>query len=120
MEVAVADHHAYLDAVGPNFVRELRPQAFIIPAWYVDHPATWLLRRMFSRELYPGDRDVFTTCTMQENRVYNNQFNAKMKSFDGHVIVRVAPGGETFRIVVTDNSDNSDRIKLVAGPYHCQ
>ena len=35
---AVADHHAYLDAVGSNFVRELRPEAFIIPSWYVSHP----------------------------------------------------------------------------------
>lgn len=119
VEVAVADHHGYLDAVGPNFVRELRPQVFIIPAWYVNHPATLPLRRMFSRKLYPGDRDVFATCTMEENRVYNTQFNSKMKSFDGHVVVRVAPGGETFKIVVTDNADDSDRVKLVSGPYRC-
>jgi hypothetical protein len=112
-------HHAYLDAVGPNLVRELRPQAFIIPAWYVNHPATLPLRRMFSRKLYPGDRDVFATCTMEENRVYNGQFNSKMKSMDGHVIVRVAPGGETFQIAVTDNADDSDRVKLATGPYRC-
>lgn len=119
VEVAVADHHAFLDAVGPNFVRELRPEAFIIPAWYVSHPATLPLRRMFSRKLYPGDRDVFATCTMEENKVYNNQFNSKMKSMDGHIVVRVAPGGETFQIIVTDNSDNLDRVKLVSGPYRC-
>ncbi len=119
VEVAVADHHAFLDAVGLNFVRELRPQAFIIPAWYVSHPATLSLRRMFSRKLYLGDRDVFATCTMEENKVFNNQFNSKMKSMDGHVVVRVAPGGETFQVVVTDNSDDSDRVKLVSGPYHC-
>jgi len=119
VEVAVADHHAYLDAVGPNFVRELRPQVFIIPAWYVSHPAALPLRRMFSRNLYPGDRDVLATCTMEENRVFNDQFNSKMKSMDGHVVVRVAPGGETFQIVVTDNSDDSDRVKLVSGPYRC-
>ncbi len=119
VEVAVADHHAYLDAVGPNFVRELRPEAFIIPAWYVSHPASLPLRRMFSRKLYPGDRDVFATCTMEENRVFNNQFNSKMKSMQGHIVVRVAPGGETFQIVVTDNSDDSDRVKIVSGPYRC-
>jgi hypothetical protein len=74
---------------------------------------------MFSRKLYPGDRDVFATCTMEENRVYNGQFNSKMKSMDGHVIVRVAPGGETFQIAVTDNADDSDRVKLATGPYRC-
>lgn len=117
VEVAVADHHGYLDAVGPNFVRELRPQAFVIPAWYVSHPSTLPLRRMFNRKLYAGDREVFATCAMEENRVYNGQFNSKMKSFNGHVVVRVAPGGETFQIIVTDNSDDSDRVKLISGPY---
>lgn len=117
VEVAVADHHGYLDAVGPNFVRELRPQVFVIPAWYVSHPSTLPLRRMFSRKLYAGDREVFATCTMEENRVYNGQFNSNVKSFDGHVVVRVAPGGETFHIIVTDNSDDSDRVKFVSGPY---
>jgi hypothetical protein len=56
---------------------------------------------------------------MEENRVYNGQFNSKMKSMDGHVIVRVAPGGETFQIAVTDNADDSDRVKLATGPYRC-
>jgi hypothetical protein len=119
VEVAVADHHAYLDAVGPNFVRELRPQAFIIPAWYVSHPAALPLRRMLSHKLYAGDRDVFATCVMEENRVFNNQFISKVKSLEGHIVVRVAPGGETFQVVVTDNSDDSDRVKLVSGPYRC-
>jgi beta-lactamase superfamily II metal-dependent hydrolase len=119
VDVAVADHHAYWDAVGPDFVRELRPQVFIIPAWYVSHPATLPLRRMFSRTLYPGNRDVFATCTMEENQVFNTQFNSKMKSMDGHIVVRVAPGGETFTVVVTDNSDDLDRVKLVSGPYRC-
>lgn len=77
---AVADHHAYLDAVGSNFVRELRPEAFIIPSWYVSHPAALPLRRMLSRKLYAGDRDVYATCVMEENRIFNNQFISKVKS----------------------------------------
>jgi hypothetical protein len=56
---------------------------------------------------------------MEENRVFNGQFNSKMKSMDGHVVVRVAPGGETFKIVVTDNTEDSDRVKAVSGPYRC-
>lgn len=119
VEVAVADHHAYFDAVGPEFVRALRPEVFIIPSWYIAHPAALPLRRMLSRQLYPGDRDVYATCVMEANRMVNNQFLPKLRSMEGHVIVRVAPGGDEFRVVVTDNADDSDRIKLVAGPYRC-
>jgi hypothetical protein len=119
VEVAVADHHAYFDAVGIGFVRSLRPQVFIIPSWYVAHPAVLPLRRMLSTRLYPGDRKIFATCVMAANRAVNNQFITKVKSLEGHVVVRVSPGGEEFHIFVTDNADDSNRIKLISGPYRC-
>jgi beta-lactamase superfamily II metal-dependent hydrolase len=119
VEVAVADHHAYFDAVGPDFVRALRPEVFIIPSWYIAHPSVLPLRRMLSRQLYAGDRGIFATCVMEANRLVNNQFISKLLSMDGNIIVRVAPGGDEFRIIVTDNADDSDRIKLVTGPYRC-
>jgi hypothetical protein len=119
VEVAVADHHAYFDAVGPNFVRALRPEVFIIPSWYVSHPSSLPLRRMLSRGLYPGDRDVFATCVMEANQMVNDQFIPKLRSLAGNIVVRVAPGGDEFRIIVTDDADDSDRIKLVTGPYRC-
>jgi beta-lactamase superfamily II metal-dependent hydrolase len=119
VEVAVADHHAYYDAVGSDFVRALRPEVFVIPSWYIAHPSVLPLRRMLSRQLYAGDRDIFATCVMEANRLVNNQFISKLLSLDGNIIVRVAPGGDEFRIIVTENADDSDRIKLVTGPYRC-
>jgi beta-lactamase superfamily II metal-dependent hydrolase len=119
VEVAVADHHAYFDAVGPNFVRALRPEVFIIPSWHIAHPSVLPLRRMLSQRLYVADRDVFATCVMEANRMVNGQFIPKLRSLEGNIIVRVAPGGDDFRIIVTDNADDSDRIKLVTGPYRC-
>jgi hypothetical protein len=49
----------------------------------------------------------------------NNQFISRLKSLEGHVVVRVAPGGAEFRVIVCDNSDDSDRVKGVFGPYPC-
>jgi hypothetical protein len=120
VEVAVANHHAYFDAVGPNFVRSLQPRVFIVPAWYVAHPNLLQLRRMFSTKLYAGDRDVFATNMMAANRAVNNQFARLMKSTEGHIIVRVSEGGEEFRVIVCDNADDSDRVKAVFGRYRCR
>jgi len=72
-----------------------------------------------SQRLYAGDRDVYATCVMQANRMVNNQLLARLRSLEGNIIVRVAPGGEEFRVIVTDNADDSDRIKLTTGPYRC-
>jgi hypothetical protein len=119
VEVAVADHHAYFDAVGANFVRALRPEVFIIPSWYIAHPAVLPLRRMLSQRLYAGNRDVYATCVMEANRMVNNQLIPKLRSLEGNIIVRVAPGGNEFLVIVTDNADDSDQIKMVTGPYRC-
>jgi beta-lactamase superfamily II metal-dependent hydrolase len=120
IEVAVADHHGYFDAVGPNFVRALRPEIFVIPSWYVAHPSVLPLRRMLSQRLYAGNRDVYATCVMEANRMVNNQWISKLRSLDGNIIVRVAPGGDEFRVIVTEDTDDSDRIKVLAGPYRCR
>jgi beta-lactamase superfamily II metal-dependent hydrolase len=119
VDVAVADHHAFFDAVAPDAVRALQPRIWVIPSWYVGHPSIGPLRRMLSRQLYPGDRDVYATCVMEANRLVNQLFMGKLRSLEGHIIVRVAPGGDSFRVIVTDNTDDQDRIKMIAGPFPC-
>lgn len=119
VEVAVANHHAYFDAVGPEFVRALRPRVFIVPSWYVAHASILPLRRMLSQKLYPGDRDVFATCMMDAAKQVDRQFVGQVKSTDGHILVRVAPGGGEFRVIVTDNNDDEDRVKAQFGPWTC-
>jgi hypothetical protein len=119
VDVAVADHHAFFDAMSPAVVRALRPEAFVIPSWYVGHPSIAPLRRMLSPALDPAPHDVFATCIMEANRLVNQLFIGKLRSQNGHVIVRVAPGGESFRIFVTDNADDSDRVLLATDSYRC-
>ncbi len=119
VDVAVANHHAYFDAAGPGFVRALQPRVFIVQSWYVAHPSILALRRMLSQHLYSGERDVFATNVMPANRAVNNQFISKLKSVEGHIVIRVAPGGGEFTVIVCDNADDSDRVKGVFGPYAC-
>lgn len=41
----------------------------------------------------------------------------RMDSRSGHVVVRVAPGGGSYRGVVTDNRDEGDRVIALLGPF---
>ena len=50
-------------------------------------------------------------------RVVANKRIREMTSTNGHVVVRVEPGGAQYRIAVTDNSDESDTVLAVHGPY---
>ncbi len=118
VEVAVINHHGYADADGPGLVRALRPEVFIVLAWDSAHPTVNSLGNMLSTTLYPGPRDIFSTAMKMENRIANRRI-ADFKSQNGHIVVRVAPGGESFRIIILDNSDEQDRVLAEFGPYSC-
>ena len=117
VSVATADHHGMFDGLNGDVVRRLRPKAWVIPTWHIAHPDMLQLERMFSQRLYPGPRDVFATTVMEENLRANARLAARMRCHDGHIVVRVRPGGDSFTIAVTANGDEDDRVKLVTGPY---
>ncbi len=119
VEVAVADHHGYVDATGPDFVRALRPRAFVINAWDSAHPTMSALHNMLNHDLYPGERDIYTTAIKPESLIAVRRL-AELKSNSGHVVFRVNPGGSEFRVFITTNDDESDRITQEFGPYPCQ
>ena len=116
VNVAVANHHGYVNAVGPAFVRQLQPQAFVVMGWDSAHPTIPTLDNMLSRRLYPEPRDIFVTALKAENRIATRRLS-EITSGDGHVVVRVQPGGATYRIVVLDNMVESNIVVSEHGPY---
>jgi hypothetical protein len=120
VEVAVTNHHGYFDAVGPEAVRALQPQVWVVPSWHVTHPGIAQLERMVSERLYQGPRNVFITNLAPAAALLNERFLPRVSSTEGHIVVRVAPGGESFQVFVTDDTDESDTIKQVFGPYQCR
>lgn len=120
-EVATANHHGYFDACGPEFVRALSPQAFILQAWDVGHPGPAQLQRMLG-DWSPGSaiRDVFATDMLPVAQLVDRRFTPRMKSRRGHVVVRVAQDTATYRIFVLDSTDEQDRFTASFGPYVCR
>jgi hypothetical protein len=117
VDVAVAPHHGMFDAVGAETARTLRPRAWVIQAWHAAHPGMLQLERMLNDRLYPGPRDVFATGLTEASRVTNDRLFRRMAASDGHVVVRVAADGGSFRIVVTSNRDEADTVTSVHGPW---
>jgi len=116
VSVAVTNHHGYFNANGPEYVRALRPQVFVIPAWDSAHPTVNVLNQLFSKAIYPGPRDVFATLVNKDNRIANKKTD-DLRSRNGHVVIRVDPGGSTYRVHVLSNEDETDRVTATFGPY---
>lgn len=117
VDVAVAAHHGMFDATGAGVVRALRPRAWIISAWHVAHPSPDTLARMLNPRLYPGLRDVFATGLSPANELAHKWLTDRLAAREGHVIVRVAPGGGSYRVVITDNRDEADKVLSIQGPW---
>ena len=117
VEVSVLNHHGNRDSQNAFFIASLRPQVFLIPVWSADHPRHDVLERMYSERLYPGPRDVFATNMLEANRLVIGPLLDRLKSAQGHIVVRVEPGGDRFRVIILDDSTESYRVKAVHGPY---
>ena len=116
VEAAVLNHHGYIDSQNSFYVSTLRPLAWILPVWDSAHPTSAVYARLRSTRLYPGPRDIFTTGMHEANRVVINGLN-DLASSQGHILIRVTPGGNEFQVIILSDSDESMKVISVHGPY---
>jgi len=117
VDVNELNHHGYLDSENAYFLSALRPRVHIIQAWSPSHPSPRVLRRLLSTRLYPGPRDIFATNMMEANKTVIGGNLEKLKSDQGHIVVRVEPGGSSYNVIILEDSTESYRIKSIHGPY---
>jgi glyoxylase-like metal-dependent hydrolase (beta-lactamase superfamily II) len=117
VDVALLDHHGNRDSTNAFLVSTLRPRVWVIPVWSADHPGHDVLDRMYSQRLYPGPRDVFATNMLEANKLVIGPLLDRLASAQGHIVVRVDPGGAAYRVIILDDSGESYAVKAVHGPY---
>ncbi|GAB3806096.1 hypothetical protein GCM10028819_40730 [Spirosoma humi] len=117
VDVQLVDHHGYADSQNGALVASLRPRVFIIPAWASSHPGRDVLERLFSEQIYTGPRDVFATNLLDEAKAGIGDWLPKLKSQSGHVVIRVKPGGESYHVLVLDDTTEFYTVKTIEGPY---
>ena len=76
-------------------------------------------KRLLSEKLYPGPRDIFSTGMHEANKLVAVGLD-KLASDQGHIVLRVAPGGNTFQVIVLDDNVENGKIKSIHGPYTCR
>ncbi len=120
VEACILNHHGNRDSMNAFFVSALRPQVFIIPVWSADHPGHTVLARLLSKRLYPEPREIFATNMIEANRIVIGPMLDQLKSSQGHILLRVEPGGDSYRVIILDDSAETNRVKAVHGPYQAR
>ena len=120
VDVATMDHHGNRDAVNETFIKILQPRIWIEQVWTADHPGHETLIRIMSK-LYDGPRDLFATNMMEANKlVIGPLIDQAYKSQQGHILVRVLPGGQSYYVIILDDATAERRVKAVFGPYQAK
>jgi len=118
VDVMLLDHHGNRDSTNENILRNLQPRIIVQENWLSPQPGEEVVTRMASKGLYPGPRDVFSTGMSPESRIVIGPImDSIYKSYGGHVVIRVPPGGDRYEVYVLDDADKSRKLVKRFGPY---
>ena len=116
VEVCKTNHHAYWDAMQPGFVRAVRAKLYLSSVWSPNQVNDRNLPIITSRELYPGERTVHLGFMPvgKPQELAGRPYLKDIVPAQGHAVVKVAPGGGSYRLYTLSTEDESMRILRVS------
>ena len=54
---------------------------------------------------------------IEANKIVIGPLLDRLKSDQGHILIRVARGGATYHVIILDDSAETYKVKAVHGPY---
>jgi beta-lactamase superfamily II metal-dependent hydrolase len=118
VDAITLNHHGNRDATNSDWLRILKPRVIVQQTWTSDHPGGDVVARMTSRKLWSDPRDIFATHIQTPTKIAVGPWLVKnYSSMDGHVVIRVRPGGATYDVFTLNDHDRSRAVKARFGPY---
>ena len=114
VEVMKASHHCTKGANGPDIMGALQPDVVIANVWRDVQPNPGTLKDIYGAS---PDCKVFLTNLHPDNLI--SDYLDRITAAGGHIVVRVARGGKTYKVYTLDDTDSAYRITGVWGPFNC-
>ncbi|WP_414902370.1 metallohydrolase [Sphingomonas flavalba] len=112
------NHHGNRDATNADWLRALQPRIIVQQTWTSDHPGGDVVARITSKTLWPGQRDIFATHIQEPTKIAIGPWLTRnYRSMDGHVVIRVQPGGGAYDVYILDDRSTDRKVKAHFGPY---
>ena len=108
------NHHGCSNAMSEAFVRAVRAQAYVSCIWCPGQVVEQTLSRMASREIHTGFDPLILPNLMPKCQAERYKGRDFMKNIatkgPAHVVVKVLPGGDAYRVYLLEAHDESMRI----------
>jgi beta-lactamase superfamily II metal-dependent hydrolase len=115
VDAMALNHHGWLDTTNDFFLKTLNPKVAVISAWHASHPDHSVMRRL--RSPRGPQPDLFITSLLDAPRAVFGYLGNAFQSSEGHILIRVAPGGATYSVIILDTTGVPGNVKGVFGPY---
>lgn len=117
VEATKAHHHLSPHSNCEKAMNVLKPQVLVATSFYV-------------REIQP-DKSKFDYITKADCDIYCTSVGeslitkyptdyAKCNATSGHIVIRVAKGGDTYMVYTLDDMDTNYTVTRIDGPYYCK
>ena len=117
VEATKAHHHLSPHSNCEKAMNVLKPQVLVATSFYV-------------RDIQP-DKSKFDYITKADCDIYCTSVGeslitkyptdyAKCNAVSGHIVIRVAKGGDTYMVYTLDDMDTKYTVKHIDGPYNCK
>lgn len=117
VEAAKAHHHLSPHSNCKKAMDVLKPQTLVATSFYV-------------RDIQPdkskfdyitkGGCDIYCTSVGESLLTKYPKDYAKCNATSGHIVIRVAAGGESYMVYTLDDSDENYRVTQIDGPFICK
>lgn len=120
VEAMKASHHSTKNTNSPELLAVLKPDVYIAGVWQDVQPNPATIKRVLNAN---SSVKIFTTNLAESNVTTLKGEGVDVSKFSatqGHVVIRVLPGGGSYYVYVLDDSDLEYKVKAVFGPYACR
>lgn len=114
VDVMKASHHGTGNCNGEAIMNKLNPQTVVIHPWRDVQPNPETISRMFTTN---NTVQIFSTNMTDANKPRLGANLNRLRAIEGHVVVRVSPGGDEYFVYVLDDTNQEYKVTGVYGPY---
>ncbi len=128
LELRVAEAVGEVEAVKAH--HHLSPHSMCQPSMEVLSPQTLVATSFYVRDIQPDKSkfgyidnlgcDIYCTSVGESLLEQYPKEYAVCKATSGHVVIRVAPKGDSYMVYTLDDTDSKYRVKRVDGPFKCE
>lgn len=125
LEAFKSNHHMSANSWGTQMQKQaFSPRVIAVQSFYEKQPDVDLLTSIFTGKFdnntYSWEKDIYLTKSWDAKMEANKELFSKVKAYGGHIVIRVAPGGGSFRVYMLKDTDFSFEILSVSDEYTCK